>query len=180
MRTLLLCILVTALVACGDIESDRAAAPTVSAATPVSDRERQLKREAADVIGVNGRQFYLRAHVWRNLAPFSPDTSVRARLAVVPVDPRYRSASGRLSNRGSIEARSLRITRAWLFLGDQVWAASGHALSKYACYDGTAVIARRGPLWPCDAPVDIVIQVEDEDGGRHYLRTLACQIAHAS
>ena len=119
---------------------------------------------------VDGHRITIEADVWRNFMP-SPDPDRSRLIVAVKVVP---VGTGVLPS-------FLRAARVAVVHTDEVWVAP---LVEEAPRFGTsrrlAVIARHGPKWEPDTPVDVVVQLEGEHAECYPVRVAGCVIGSPS
>ena len=142
--------------------------------TPVPLRE---LRNAPITLAVQDRSLSLSATLWRDFMPsMPPSRDGKPLIAIFKVA----TAGGKSFPAG------VRVDRAWVFFGEQLWepsqleeqdAAEPSYRNKSGAYANRAespvfnLVARGGPKWRPGVEVDVVVQLIDKDGQHYLLRT---------
>ena len=129
-------------------------------------------RKAPTAVVLDGRSLHLSAYPWRDFMPSnlngSDGSPMMVGLKVVSADQKP-FPSG------------LRIDRAWVLLGEQIWEVpdlrgrvKAHADedSWIDCSDSPVckTTARGGPKWGPGVFVDVIVRLTDREGKHHFLQ----------
>lgn len=132
-------------------------------------------RRAPTHVSIDGRRFTLSASLWRDLMPAPQQREGRPLQAALTVG----------TNDGKPFPAGVRVTRAWIVVGDAIWEAP--ALEEQDAADpayrdarGTPrnrpgspvyrVVLRGGPAWDPGTRADAVVRLTDAGGRGRLLR----------
>ena len=144
--------------------------------TPVGQSDEQLPmstkqlRNAPTEAVIEGRSLSLSTYPWRDFAPgtsSSPNgTPLMVVLKVATADKKPLPSG-------------IRMERAWVLLGEEVWEASDFRSGRRPVKDGWIKCAetpvceatiRGGPKWGPGVFVDVVLRITDKEGQPHLIR----------
>ena len=134
---------------------------------PLSIKE--LRNVPTEIV-VDGRSFSLSSYPWRDFMPTSPGSPNGSPLMVVLKV----ATAGKKPLPGGV-----RLERAWVLFGEEVWEASDFRSGRRPVKDGWIICAetpvceatvRGGPKWGPGVFVDVVVRLTDKEGRHHLLR----------